>query len=72
MQSLQARQTIRAGTLRRRVPKAFAAILAWWQQSRSRMDQRRALKQLSDWGLQDIGITRAEADGESGKWPWHP
>ena len=72
MQSVQAHRTRRAGTIRRRLPKGFAVLLAWWQQCRARAAQRRALTVLSDWGLQDIGITRAEADGESGKWPWHP
>jgi uncharacterized protein YjiS (DUF1127 family) len=59
-----------AGAVRRRLAQALVAVLAWWEGCRSRAAQRRALKELSDWGLRDIGLTRAEAEGESGKWPW--
>jgi uncharacterized protein YjiS (DUF1127 family) len=61
-----------AGAIRRRTTQAFAGILAWWLECRSRAAQRRVLKQLSDHGLRDIGLSRAQADGESGKWPWCP
>jgi uncharacterized protein YjiS (DUF1127 family) len=52
-----------AGGFQRRTAKGFAAVLAWWQHCRSRAAERRALAALSDWGLRDIGLTRAEADG---------
>ena len=38
----------------------------WFERRR----QRHALWQLSDSMLKDIGITRAEAWGESRKWLW--
>ena len=34
--------------------------------------ERRALSQLNDWELHDIGISRAEAGAESEKWFWRP
>jgi uncharacterized protein YjiS (DUF1127 family) len=45
------------------------ALAAQWH---ARAAERRALAQLSDSQLQDVGITRAEADGEAGKWFWDP
>jgi len=62
--------TSRAGRFRR-AAKGFVTILAWWGNCRSRARERRALAQLSDWGLRDIGLTRAEAEGESRKASWH-
>jgi len=38
----------------------------------ARAAERRALAQLSDSQLQDMGISRAEADAEAGKWFWNP
>ena len=58
--------------LRRRTAKGFTVILAWWARYRSRAAERRTLATLSDYGLRDIGLTRAEADGESQKWSWRP
>ncbi len=46
------------------------AILAWVLRCAERSAQRRTLAQMTDWQLRDIGISRAEADGEAGKWCW--
>jgi uncharacterized protein YjiS (DUF1127 family) len=46
--------------------KIAASLLAWYDRAR----QRRALLGLSDRQLQDIGISRAEADGEGDKPFW--
>jgi len=43
-----------------------AKLLAWYDRAR----QRRALLSLSDQQLSDIGISRAEADGEGDKPFW--
>jgi uncharacterized protein YjiS (DUF1127 family) len=43
-----------------------AALLAWHDRAR----QRRALLELSDHVLRDIGISRAEAQGEAAKPFW--
>jgi uncharacterized protein YjiS (DUF1127 family) len=48
------------------------AILAWALRCAERSAQRRTLTQMTDWQLRDIGISRAEADGEAGKWCWRP
>ncbi len=45
-------------------------ILAWVARCAERAAQRRTLAQLTDWQLQDIGISRGEADAEAGKWRW--
>lgn len=45
-------------------------ILAWALQCAERSAQRRALAQLAEWQLRDIGISRTEADAEAGKWFW--
>jgi hypothetical protein len=37
-----------------------------------RAADRRALGQLTDWELKDIGISRAEAGAEAEKWFWRP
>ena len=44
----------------------------WLTQCGERVSQRRVLAQFNDWQLRDIGISRAEADGEVGKWFWRP
>ena len=46
------------------------AILAWVLRCAERSTQRRTLAQMTDWQLRDIGISRAEADAEAGKWCW--
>ena len=45
-------------------------ILAWPLRCAERAAERRALAQLTDWQLQDIGISRAEADAETDKRWW--
>jgi len=42
----------------------------WVAQYGERAAERRALGQLTAWQLHDIGISRAEADAEAGKWFW--
>jgi len=67
--------SVELGRAERRHPRhssAFSGLWAWWRHCRARAAERRALAQLSEWGLRDIGITRAEAGGEAQKWPWHP
>jgi uncharacterized protein YjiS (DUF1127 family) len=59
-----------AGGFRRRAGQGIMAVLAWWRLSRSRAAERRALAQLSDWGLRDIGVTRRQAEDECRKWSW--
>jgi len=54
----------------RRTADGFTAIVAWWRLCRSRAASRHALARLSDWGLRDVGLTRAEAEGEAWKWSW--
>jgi uncharacterized protein YjiS (DUF1127 family) len=46
-------------------------ILVWALRCAERASERRALARLTDWQLRDIGISRAEADAEAGKWSWH-
>ena len=67
----RARSGRRVGLLRRSA-RGVGVILAWWWECRSRARQRRDLAALSDWGLRDIGLSRADVEGESGKWPWRP
>jgi uncharacterized protein YjiS (DUF1127 family) len=55
------RSAVRRGLIR--VAEAF---LAWHDRAR----ERRALMQLSDHMLRDIGISRAEAQGEAAKPFW--
>ena len=43
--------------------------LLLWQE---RASQRQALSNLDDRMLRDIGVTRAEADHEAGKFFWRP
>jgi uncharacterized protein YjiS (DUF1127 family) len=45
---------------------------AWLARCGERVSQRRVLAEFTDWQLRDIGISRAEADGEAGKWFWRP
>jgi uncharacterized protein YjiS (DUF1127 family) len=45
-------------------------VWAWVAQYGERASERRALGQLTVWQLRDIGISRAEADAEAGKWFW--
>ena len=56
----------------RPLAKAVLDAGAWAAQCRARAVERQALAQLTDWQLQDVGISRAEADGEAGKWFWNP
>ena len=55
---------------RRRVPsnlsKSFDVLLVWLQRRR----ERRQLAGLSDHVLKDIGVTRADVDGETRKTFW--
>ena len=55
---------------RRRVPstlsKSFDVLLLWLQRRR----ERRQLAGLSDHVLKDIGVTRADVDGETRKAFW--
>jgi uncharacterized protein YjiS (DUF1127 family) len=46
--------------------RALATLLQW----RERARQRRALREMGDHMLRDIGITRAEASGEAAKPFW--
>jgi uncharacterized protein YjiS (DUF1127 family) len=45
---------------------------AWLAQCSARAAERRVLARLTDWQLSDVGISRAEADAEAGKWSWRP
>jgi uncharacterized protein YjiS (DUF1127 family) len=54
-------------TLGRAALARMAAVMSAWHE---RARQRRALMQLSDHMLRDIGIARAEAIGEAGKPFW--
>jgi uncharacterized protein YjiS (DUF1127 family) len=60
------RQVSLGWALGRPVARMVATASAWHERAR----QRRALMQLSDHMLRDIGITRAEAIGEAGKPFW--
>jgi len=46
--------------------RIIATLMAWLDRAR----ERRALLSLSDLQLRDIGVSRAEADGEGGKPFW--
>jgi uncharacterized protein YjiS (DUF1127 family) len=52
--------------VRRSVIRMVEAALAWHDRAR----ERRALMELSDHMLRDIGISRAEAQGEAAKPFW--
>jgi len=45
------------------------SALADWSERRR---QRRALEALSDAGLKDLGLSRADVHAETRKWPWQP
>jgi uncharacterized protein YjiS (DUF1127 family) len=60
------------GGLGTRASKAAAATWAWLERCRARAAERRALVQLTDWELRDLGLSRDEVDAESGKWFWRP
>jgi uncharacterized protein YjiS (DUF1127 family) len=49
---------------------ATRIILAWVRRCLKRAAERRALAQLNDWQLKDIGISRADAEGEANKCWW--
>jgi uncharacterized protein YjiS (DUF1127 family) len=71
------RQTLpipRSGPIARPHPLANVVLDAWARAAQwlARAAERRALAQLSDSQLQDMGISRAEADAEAGKWFWNP
>lgn len=51
------------------VAHTIRTLLAWLALCHERHRQRRALRQLDDDLLKDIGITRAAARAEAGK-PW--
>ena len=53
-------------TARHALVRVVEALLAWHDRAR----ERRALMELSDQMLQDIGISRAEARGEAAKRSW--
>jgi uncharacterized protein YjiS (DUF1127 family) len=64
-------QTVRVGSGPVRPgPLVRIALDAWaWVAGCSaRASARRDLAQLSDWQLRDVGISRAEADAEAGRW----
>jgi len=52
--------------LRRRASKLGAWLRQCWQRARS----RRALAELSDWHLADIGLTREQVEEERIRRPW--
>lgn len=45
-------------------------LLAWMWHCAERSAQRRNLAQMTDWQLQDIGISRQDADAEASRWLW--
>lgn len=47
---------------------AAGAALSWAERAR----QRRALRELDDWLLRDIGLTRRQVEGECAKPFWRP
>jgi uncharacterized protein YjiS (DUF1127 family) len=51
-----------------RFVKVIATTLSIWSE---RATQRRALRDLDEHQLHDIGITREEADREANKWFWN-
>jgi uncharacterized protein YjiS (DUF1127 family) len=51
---------------------AASALWTWLKRWRARAAERRGLAQMTDWELKDIGVSRAEADGEAEKWFWRP
>jgi uncharacterized protein YjiS (DUF1127 family) len=55
---------------RRRVVDAMLAAFAWAVRCRARSAQRRALAQLDDRLLRDVGLNRIDVAAECGKWFW--
>jgi uncharacterized protein YjiS (DUF1127 family) len=51
-----------------RVGRAVDLILGWHE----RVRQRRHLRSLDDYMLRDIGLSRADVEGEAGKPFWRP
>jgi uncharacterized protein YjiS (DUF1127 family) len=51
-----------------RVGRAVDLILAWHERAR----QRRRLRSLDDYMLRDIGLSRADVEGEADKPFWLP
>jgi uncharacterized protein YjiS (DUF1127 family) len=54
------------------VKNAALHVCTWCRQCRARASERRALAQLTDRELRDIGLTHAEAGAEAEKWFWRP
>jgi uncharacterized protein YjiS (DUF1127 family) len=51
-----------------RVGRAVDLLLTWHERAR----QRRHLRSLGDYMLRDIGLSRADVEGEAGKPFWRP
>jgi uncharacterized protein YjiS (DUF1127 family) len=68
------RATLAGVTLRSRpwlasgVGRAVDLVLSWHERAR----QRRHLRSLGDYMLRDIGLSRADVEGEAGKPFWRP
>jgi uncharacterized protein YjiS (DUF1127 family) len=56
------------GSARELLQSAGATLLTWLDRAR----QRRHLRTLSDHMLRDIGLSRADVEGEAGKPFWRP
>lgn len=52
-----------------RLPGGLLGLLLLWQQ---RASERTHLKRLSDRDLQNVGLTRADVEGEADKPFWQP
>jgi uncharacterized protein YjiS (DUF1127 family) len=63
---------IRMGTAGAFARSAVRHVWMWLQRCRARAGERRALARLTDWDLRDIGLSRADAQSETEKWPWRP
>ncbi len=48
----------------------LSRLLHGWRLAVRRWAQRRALARMDRWQLDDLGLTRAEADAEAGRRPW--
>ena len=53
-----------------RIGNRLGRLRTWIRLCWERDRQRRALSQLSDYYLRDIGVTREEANAEVAKLPW--
>jgi uncharacterized protein YjiS (DUF1127 family) len=55
-------------------PGAFAdrrgLVVTWIGRCMARAAERRALAEMCDWQLSDIGLTRADVAAEARKWFW--